>query len=64
MWFRSLDKLIDYINSKEDKYHMRVFYSTPTCYTMAVNEAFLFFVFVLCLIEIAIGGSPLGAEER
>lgn len=39
-WFKNMDKLIKYINDREDfngvKYN--IFYSTPSCYVAAVNK--------------------------
>lgn len=37
MWFMNLDKLIKYINAKNDS-SFNIFYSTPSCYLKAVNE--------------------------
>ncbi|XP_061514028.1 lysosomal alpha-mannosidase-like [Anopheles gambiae] len=40
MWFKNLDKLIRYTNQRQSEGSMvNVFYSTPSCYLKAVNEA-------------------------
>uniref|UniRef100_A0A182KEA5 alpha-mannosidase n=1 Tax=Anopheles christyi TaxID=43041 RepID=A0A182KEA5_9DIPT len=40
MWFKNLDKLIRYTNQRQAQGSMvNVFYSTPSCYLKAVNEA-------------------------
>ncbi|KAF9417247.1 hypothetical protein HW555_005649 [Spodoptera exigua] len=41
MWFRNLDKLIEYSNLKaaKDGMNISVFYSTPNCYLKSVKEA-------------------------
>ncbi|KAJ0184382.1 hypothetical protein K1T71_000805 [Dendrolimus kikuchii] len=41
MWYRNLDKLIEYSNLKaaKDGLGIRLFYSTPNCYLKAVKEA-------------------------
>src|SRR5437899_2259999 len=36
MWYKNLDKLIEYVNARQDKYH--VYYSTPSCYLFAVHN--------------------------
>lgn len=41
--FKNLDKLIKYVNENQDKYRLNLFYSTPSCYTYAVNKANLTF---------------------
>lgn len=35
-WFMNLDKLIQYINSNQEKYNINIFYSTPGCYHRAL----------------------------
>ena len=37
MWFKNMDKMIKYANEKDAGVHM--FYSTPSCYVKALNEA-------------------------
>ncbi|CAK8687802.1 unnamed protein product [Clavelina lepadiformis] len=37
MWFKNLDKLIKYVNAA--KKNVTVFYSTPSCYLYALNQA-------------------------
>uniref|UniRef100_A0A915D834 Alpha-mannosidase n=1 Tax=Ditylenchus dipsaci TaxID=166011 RepID=A0A915D834_9BILA len=39
MFYTSLDKLIKGINDKSPQYNMTAFYSTPSCYVKALNEA-------------------------
>nr|XP_049466711.1 lysosomal alpha-mannosidase-like [Anopheles coluzzii] len=40
MWFKNLDKLIRYTNQRQSEGSMvNVFYSSPSCYLKAVNEA-------------------------
>ncbi|CAD5121632.1 DgyrCDS10126 [Dimorphilus gyrociliatus] len=41
--YKNLDKLIQHVNARKDKYHLNLFYSTPSCYTYAVNKANLTF---------------------
>lgn len=38
-WYRNLDKLISYINSKEQYFGMRLLYSTPNCYLKSLHES-------------------------
>ncbi len=39
MWFKNLDKLIDYVNNVlGDKENIHLMYSTPSCYIKALNE--------------------------
>nr|CAD7449280.1 unnamed protein product [Timema bartmani] len=38
LWFKNLDKLINYVNAKEDS-NLNLVYSTPSCYLKAVNDA-------------------------
>lgn len=37
MWFKNLDKVIKYVNKR--KSNVNVFYSTPSCYLLALNGA-------------------------
>ncbi|KAJ4433197.1 hypothetical protein ANN_15454, partial [Periplaneta americana] len=37
MWYKNLDKLIRYVNAADSS--LNVFYSTPSCYLKAVNDA-------------------------
>ncbi|XP_055327446.1 LOW QUALITY PROTEIN: lysosomal alpha-mannosidase-like [Paramacrobiotus metropolitanus] len=40
VWFKNLDKLIKYINEKQNNgSNMNLFYSTPSCYLYALNQA-------------------------
>jgi len=41
MWFKNLDKLIYYVNQRQitNGSKVNVFYSTPSCYVKALNEA-------------------------
>jgi lysosomal alpha-mannosidase len=41
MWFKNLDKLIYYVNQKQvtNGSKVNIFYSTPACYTFALNQA-------------------------
>ena len=40
IWFKNLDKLIRYVNARQDKgSKVNVFYSTPSCYLYALNNA-------------------------
>eukprot|EP00179_Madagascaria_erythrocladioides_P005108 CAMPEP_0198309554 /NCGR_PEP_ID=MMETSP1450-20131203/1914_1 /TAXON_ID=753684 ORGANISM="Madagascaria erythrocladiodes, Strain CCMP3234" /NCGR_SAMPLE_ID=MMETSP1450 /ASSEMBLY_ACC=CAM_ASM_001115 /LENGTH=981 /DNA_ID=CAMNT_0044012317 /DNA_START=93 /DNA_END=3038 /DNA_ORIENTATION=- len=36
--FKNMDKLMHYINTNENRYHMKVKYSTPSIYLKAVNK--------------------------
>ncbi|GIY01661.1 lysosomal alpha-mannosidase, partial [Caerostris darwini] len=39
-WFKNLDKLIKYVNEKQSNgSRVNVFYSTPSCYLQALNQA-------------------------
>nr|CAD7590765.1 unnamed protein product [Timema genevievae] len=38
LWFKNLDKLINYVNAKQDS-NLNLVYSTPSCYLKAVNDA-------------------------
>ncbi|XP_072039219.1 lysosomal alpha-mannosidase-like [Amphiura filiformis] len=38
-WYKNLDKLIKYVNDKENKTGIHALYSTPSCYLKSVNEA-------------------------
>lgn len=35
-WFKNMDKLIKAVNAETKTHHVRVFYSTPSCYTKAL----------------------------
>ncbi|XP_006819382.1 lysosomal alpha-mannosidase-like, partial [Saccoglossus kowalevskii] len=39
LWYKNLDKLIKYVNAKENETKVHVLYSTPSCYTYNVNKA-------------------------
>ncbi|KAG6464134.1 hypothetical protein O3G_MSEX014300 [Manduca sexta] len=41
MWYKNLDKLIEYANLKsaKDGLNVKLFYSTPTCYLKSVRDA-------------------------
>ncbi|XP_070572085.1 lysosomal alpha-mannosidase-like isoform X2 [Ptychodera flava] len=38
-WFKNLDKLIKYVNQKEESTKVHALYSTPACYLYALNQA-------------------------
>ncbi|XP_077995437.1 lysosomal alpha-mannosidase-like isoform X2 [Glandiceps talaboti] len=38
-WFKNLDKLIKYVNQREDTTNVHVLYSTPACYLLSLNQA-------------------------
>lgn len=38
MWYKNMDKLINYINSHEDLFNVSVFYSTPSQYLAEINK--------------------------
>lgn len=38
-WFKNIDKLIKHVNENSEKYGVRVFYSTPSCYAKALQES-------------------------
>ncbi|XP_077999782.1 lysosomal alpha-mannosidase-like isoform X1 [Glandiceps talaboti] len=38
-WYKNLDKLIKYVNEKEEESNIHVLYSTPSCYVDALNKA-------------------------
>ena len=38
-WFKNMDKLIKYVNKRQEKgSNVNVFYSTPTCYLHGVHQ--------------------------
>nr|XP_054773822.1 lysosomal alpha-mannosidase-like isoform X1 [Lytechinus pictus] len=38
-WYKNLDKLIKYVNAKEDETGIHLLYSTPSCYVYNLNNA-------------------------
>jgi len=38
MWYKNMDKLIDYINARSDIYQVKVFYSTPSIYLAELQK--------------------------
>ncbi|XP_033643770.1 lysosomal alpha-mannosidase-like [Asterias rubens] len=38
MWYENLDKLIKYVNAKQNETGVHALYSTPSCYTKNVNQ--------------------------
>ncbi|XP_070544770.1 lysosomal alpha-mannosidase-like isoform X1 [Ptychodera flava] len=38
-WYKNMDKLIKYVNAQEETSGVHVLYSTPSCYTYALNKA-------------------------
>ncbi|XP_022084551.1 lysosomal alpha-mannosidase-like [Acanthaster planci] len=37
-WYKNLDKLIKYVNLKQNETNVHAFYSTPSCYTHSLNQ--------------------------
>jgi len=37
-WFKNIDKLIKYVNANTSSHNVKLVYSTPSCYTKAVND--------------------------
>ncbi|XP_077862730.1 LOW QUALITY PROTEIN: lysosomal alpha-mannosidase-like [Saccoglossus kowalevskii] len=38
-WFKNMDKLLKYVNMKENETNVHVLYSSPACYLYALNQA-------------------------
>jgi len=38
IYYKSLDKLIKYVNSNKDQFNMEIFYSTPSLYVEELNK--------------------------
>ncbi|XP_038060793.1 lysosomal alpha-mannosidase-like [Patiria miniata] len=38
MWYKNLDKLIKYVNAKQNETKVHALYSTPSCYTYNLNK--------------------------
>ncbi len=38
MYYKNLDKLINYVNSNKDQFNMEIFYSTPSLYVEELNK--------------------------
>lgn len=38
MWYKNMDKLINYINARKDFFNVEILYSTPSQYLAEINK--------------------------